>query len=158
MTNDLLFVVDPNNLISPADTSKVASVALLPDLAMRSLAWDSSGGVDFSYTISGANLTHPATVDLYWSPVLTFDPTNLGQYTTAYSTTTQTDQTPSGTYVPVQVTPTQFLTQPPQGTVSLMAVINPPGPNHIPGGHGGGMGRVAPGITPWSSHRSGRAR
>ncbi len=72
---DLLVVVDPNNTVSPADSSKVASLAL-PDIAATSLTWDATqGGVDYGYTISNANLPQPTTAALYWAPTATFDST-----------------------------------------------------------------------------------
>jgi hypothetical protein len=50
-----------------------------PDLATTSLGWNSArGGVDFTYTISGADLPQPATGALYWSTDPNF---NAGQHT-----------------------------------------------------------------------------
>ncbi len=71
----LLVVVDPNNTVSPADPSKIASLAL-PDIAATSLTWDATqGGVDYGYTITNANLPQPTTAALYWAPTATFDST-----------------------------------------------------------------------------------
>jgi len=80
----LLVVADPGNLVSPADPSKVASLAL-SDLALQSINWHPStqqlwsgpnsdspeggsnaGGVDITYTISGADLPQAAPIALYW--------------------------------------------------------------------------------------------
>jgi hypothetical protein len=64
---DLLFVVDPTNLISPADPSKVASLAL-SDIAATSLTWDTTrGGVDFSYQVLGSVLQEDVPIAFYWA-------------------------------------------------------------------------------------------
>jgi len=114
---DLLVVADPNNTVSPADPSKIASLAL-PDIAATSLTWDTTqGGVDYGYTISNANLPQATTVDLYWSSGTTTD-TEIGSPIT--STTTETAQ---GTYS-IHATPAQLGTPPP-GAEDLLVVVDP---------------------------------
>ncbi len=87
---------------------------------MTQPTWNTaSGGVDFGYTISGAYLTTPAKVCLYWSADEKFD--GNCQYTPAYfPVDTSTAQ---NTYS-VPVNPCQF-TPLPQYAKYLLAVINP---------------------------------
>jgi len=100
------------------------AVSVMPAIAVTAPSFDDTdGGVDFSYTISGADLPQATTVALYWSPVSTFDPTNIGQYTQTYSMPTQTAQ--SQTPYSVHVEPTDLTTPPPLGTKYLLAVIDP---------------------------------
>ena len=97
-----------------------------PDLAVTQPIWNTAqGGVDFGYTISGADLTQPTTAAYYWSTDTTFDPSQdtliLGSVTT-----TQTAQTPPGTSVPVHVDAAALATMaPPTGTKYLLAVVDP---------------------------------
>ena len=120
---DLLFVVDPNNVISPADPSKVAALPL-PDIAALTPSFNTTdGGIEFGYTISNANLPLPTTAALYWSPVSIFAPSYLANYTLAYSTPTKTAD--SATPYTIHVDPAK-LTVPPTGTEYLLAVMDLP--------------------------------
>ncbi len=115
--NDLLVVVDPDNVISPADPSKLAALAL-PTIAVMTPTFDTTGGgVEFGYTITGANLPQPTTVALYWASGTTFD-TAIGD-----PIETEPTQTAEGTYT-VDV-PTSAFGQPPAGTQYLLAVADP---------------------------------
>jgi hypothetical protein len=134
---------------SPEGFNKVAIVSLygslgiaqvrysldgqLPDLAMIQPTWNAAqGGVDLGYTISGADLAQPTTSALYWSADTTFDPSQ-DTVIPGSVTTTRTAQTPPGTSVPVHVDAAALATMaPPIGTKYLLAVVNPPGPDHIP--------------------------
>jgi hypothetical protein len=93
-----------------------------PDLNATSVTWAEDGGVDFSYSIGGADLSQPTSVGLYWSDNsnATYDPTTD---TLAYSTTTQTAESPNP--YPVHVAPADFVSVPPKGYGYLKAVINP---------------------------------
>jgi len=113
---DLLVVVDPNNTISPADPSKIASLAL-PDIAATSLTWASDGGVDYGYSISSADLPQATTVDLDWASGTTTD-TEVGA--PIVITTTETAQ---GTY-PLQVS-RSALGDAPVGANYLLEVADP---------------------------------
>ena len=88
-----------------------------PDLSVTPPTWTAGQGVDFTYTISGADLTQAATVGLYWSTDMTYDD---GQDEAAFTTLTQTA---TGSYT---VSPTRDnLTPPPPGTQYLLAVVDP---------------------------------
>ncbi len=119
-TTNLLVVVDPSNLITPADPSKVAALALLPDLAVTTPTWEPDGSLDFSYSISYSSLPQASTAAFYWAPTASFDELND---TLAYSTATQTAP---GTY-PIHVSSSEFLCDPPDGDKYLLAVVNPDG-------------------------------
>jgi hypothetical protein len=98
-----------------------------PDLAATPPTWNTTdGGVDFGYTISGADAPQPPTIALYWASGTTSD-TIIGS-PIATPTATQTVQGASESF---HVTPAQLGT-PPQGAKYLLAVVNPPGNNHIP--------------------------
>lgn len=97
--------------------------AALPEIAVTPPSFnDTDGGVDFGYTISGADLPQATTVALYWSPVSTFDPTKYTQ-TQTYRTPTQTAQ--SSTPYLIHVGPLGLTVPPPLGTTYLLAVIDP---------------------------------
>ena len=114
----LLEVVDPNNLISPADPSKVVSLAL-PAAGIRATAVTlaASGNVNYGYTISGVDLSQATTVNLYWASGTTVD-TEIGR-----PIDTEPTQTALGTY-PLQV-PASDLAARPQGAKYLLAVVDP---------------------------------
>jgi len=115
--NYLLVVADPDNLVSPTDPSKVASLALTSIIA-TSPTWNTTdGGVDYGYTIGSAGLPNATTVDLDWASGTTVD-TVIG--TPITSTTTQTAQ---GTYQ-LHATPSQLGT-PPAGATYLLVVADP---------------------------------
>ena len=99
---------------------------VLPDLAVTNPTWNTAnGGVDFGYTISGADLTKATTAALYWSADTTFDAGDT--LITGSVTPTQTAQTPPGTSVPVHVDAAALQnTPPPTGTKYLLAVVDPP--------------------------------
>ena len=118
----LLEVVDPDNVISPADPSKVASLALgNGNIVPTDLAWDpKDGGVDFGYQITGGDLPQATTVDLYWATGKTFDTVPPG--TTSFSgTKTETAQ---GNYGPI-VSARQFIPDPPPWAKYILAVADP---------------------------------
>jgi hypothetical protein len=83
---DLLLVVNPSgpNHVQESDETNgkddnnVKSIPLQPNLAAKSLSWDTStGGVNYAYTISGSDLPQGATGALYWSTETDF---NKGQH------------------------------------------------------------------------------
>jgi hypothetical protein len=88
-----------------------------PDLAATSLTWASDGGVDYGYSISGADLPQATTVDLDWASGTTADAV-IGS--PIISTTTATAQ---GTYQ-LHATPSQLGTPPP-GATYLLVVADP---------------------------------
>ena len=112
----LLAVADPDDLISPDDPSKLASLAL-PDITPTALAFDASGGLNYGYTISNADLPQTTTVDLYWASGTT-PGTEIGD--PVVTTTTETAQ---GT-TPLQ-TSRAALGDAPQGATYLLAVADP---------------------------------
>ncbi len=95
-----------------------------PVIAVTTLSFDDAdGGVDFGYTINGADLPRATTVALYWSPKSTFDSANIGLYTQTYSTPSATTQSP--TPYTMHVGAIGLTTPPPLGTKYLLAVIDP---------------------------------
>jgi hypothetical protein len=97
------------------------------DLVATDPAWNTTaGGVDFGYTISGADLPHPPAVALYWASGTTAD-TAIGS-PIATPAATQTAQGASQSF---HVSPAQLGPAPP-GARYLLDVVNPPGANHIP--------------------------
>jgi hypothetical protein len=115
----LLVVADPANQIQETDEgNNVASIRPLTDLAVVQPQWSAGGGVDFGYTISGADLPQPTTVGLYWASGTGLDTAIGGP---AYSATTQTAV---GTYGPFHVGAAALGT-PPLGTKYLLAVADP---------------------------------
>ena len=118
---DLLVVVDPNNLISPASPSKVASLAL-PIVAATSLTWDTTnGGVDYRYAISNANLPQATTAALYWAPSASFDPTQDTLISGSIFTTATAAQTAPYTGNIDAAT----IGTPPPGAQDLLFVVDP---------------------------------
>ena len=113
----LLVVADPDNLVSPADPSKVASLALTSIIATTPKWNTTDGGVDYGYTIGSAGLPQATTVDLDWASGTTVD-TVIGS--PIISTTTATAQ---GTYQ-LHATPSQLGT-PPAGATYLLVVADP---------------------------------
>ena len=90
----------------------------LPNIAATAPSFNpSGGGVNFGYTITGADLPQATTVDLDWASGTTVD-TVIGD--PIVSTTTETAR---GTY-DLQVTPAQLGT-PPQGANDLLVVADP---------------------------------
>jgi len=113
----LLVVADPGNLVSPADPSKVASLALT-SITATTPTWNTTiGGVDYGYTIGSAGLSQTTTVDLDWASGTTVN-TVIGSPIT--STTTATAQ---GTYQ-LHATPSDLGT-PPAGATYLLVVADP---------------------------------
>jgi len=95
----------------------VSSVTVVsPDIAVTSMSFDASGGVDYGYAISGADLPEATTVALYWASGTTTD-TEIGS--PIATTTTDTAQ---GTY-PLQASPD--LGDRPEGAEYLLAVADP---------------------------------
>jgi len=91
---------------------------VLTSIAATQPSWDATnGGVDYGYTISGADLPQATTVDLDWASGTTVD-TVIG--TPITSTTTETAQ---GTYQ-LHATPSQLGT-PPAGATYLLEVADP---------------------------------
>ena len=113
----LLVVADPGNLISPADPSKVASLALTSIIATTPKWNTTNGGVDYGYSIGSAGLPQATTVDLDWASGTTVD---IVIGSPIISTTTATAQ---GTYQ-LHATPSQLGT-PPAGATYLLVVADP---------------------------------
>jgi hypothetical protein len=114
--NDLLVVADPSNIISPADPSKVAALALSRITAVQP-TFDNSGGVDYGYTIGIANLPQATTVDLDWASGTTAA-TVIGSPITSMPTATSV-----GTYS--LTAPPSQLASPPPGARDLLVVADP---------------------------------
>jgi hypothetical protein len=92
-----------------------------PHITPTTPSWSSSdGGVDYGYTISGANLSQATDIALYWAPTTTF---NSSQDTLIPASLVNT-QTAIGTYGPFHLTPA-YLGTPPRGTNYLLAVADP---------------------------------
>jgi len=90
------------------------------DIAATGLNWNTAqGGVDFSYKVSGADLTQDTTAAFYWSPGPTFDPNTASK--TPYDTTIEHAV---GDYGPYYV-PNSVLGNPPDGTTNLLLVVDP---------------------------------
>jgi Putative Ig domain/PKD domain len=123
---NLLAVADPPSDGKPIgeidETNESNNVVALPlpqpDIAATSLMWADDGGVDFSYTVSGADLPQATTVALYWAGGTTFD-TAIGPpvFTVTVATT-------RGTYGPTHVA-SAALGKPPEGSNYLLAVADP---------------------------------
>jgi hypothetical protein len=107
------------------DNVEVLLNGVNPDLAVTPPTWNTNnGGVDFGYTITGADLTKPTTAALYWSTDTTFDAGDT--LITGSVTPTQTAQTPPGSSVPVHIDAAALQnTPPPTGTKYLLAVVDP---------------------------------
>jgi hypothetical protein len=88
-----------------------------PDLAATTPVLNKDQGVNFSYSVSGANLSVAPTLGLYWSTDVKYDKSDAAAFTVG------TPQMAQGTY-PVHVLHNQ-LSAPPAGTQYLLAVINP---------------------------------
>ncbi len=139
----LLVVADPNNLVAPADPSKVASLAL-PNLAVQSINWHAStddqwnapdgdnpesganaGGVDISYSISVAALPQAAPIALYW---VDGSGTKLsGAISTGDDGSplvSQTADNPNDEYYSIHVPASQLLV-PPTGAAGLLVSLDP---------------------------------
>jgi hypothetical protein len=98
---------------------------LLPDLAATSLAWNTAqAGVDFGYSVKGADLSQDTTAALYWASGTTFATAIGGP---VYDTTIEH---PIGDYGPFYVPNTVLLKTsanhlPPPDAKYLLLVINP---------------------------------
>ena len=112
----LLAVADPDNTISPADPSKVESLALA-NIEATPLSFTSDGSLNYGYQIAGGDLPEATTVDLYWAGGTTTD-TEIGD--PIATTTTDTAQ---GTY-PLQVSASDLADRP-DGANYLLAVADP---------------------------------
>jgi len=72
-TTNLLAVVDPQNVITEFNEDNNLLALPLPDLAATAFNWhvpitlNSSGGVDFTYQVSGASVPSDTTVNFYWA-------------------------------------------------------------------------------------------
>jgi hypothetical protein len=132
----LLAVADPKNVVEAADApGKVASLPL-PDLTVTSIQWHpdfktkwmsdptNAGGVTFTYKISGADLSQPAPIELYWATgpttadekgdAITVDNNGLPLETK----TSQGEDT-------ISISSADLGTPPP-GTMDLLVVLDPP--------------------------------
>jgi sugar lactone lactonase YvrE len=124
----------PNGQQSTFATTAVRPIFLAildnkqPDLSVTTApAWNATqGGVDFGYTVSGSDLPHPPTVALYWA-----SGTGFGTIIGNPIATPTASKTANGSSESFHVTPAQLGT-PPQGAKYLLAIVNPPGVNHIP--------------------------
>ena len=95
--------------------------SLLSDLIANSVTWNGAeGGVDFSYSITGADLPEPTTAALFWSPVSTFD---ASQDTLILGSVTSTN-TAVGAYGPIHVDAATVGTAPADAKY-LLAVVDP---------------------------------
>jgi hypothetical protein len=100
-----------------ADIQVISEAKIVPTTP----TWNSSdGGVDYGYTISGANLSQATTVALYWASTTSFD---SSQDTLIPASVVNTEAA-VGTYGPFHRTPAQLGT-PPQGAKYLLAVTDP---------------------------------
>lgn len=132
----LLAVADPDNLISPADPSKVASLPLQnSDIIPGSMDWNYTvGGVDLAYQVVGADLSQQASVNFYWSNQNTpvFQPGETSVFTPAApQKSTFQSQGPHTLHLDPS-----GLTTPLPGSYYLIAVFNyPPAVNLISGSH-----------------------
>jgi hypothetical protein len=94
-----------------------------PDLSVTQPTWTAGQGVDFSYTISGADLPRATTAALYWSADTNFDP---NQDTLIPGSVTPTQTVARTDPYPVHVDASAIAaTPPPPGTKYLLAVIDP---------------------------------
>ncbi len=95
---------------------------VVPAITATSLAFDTTqGGVDYSYTISNADLPQPAAAALYWAPTSTFDPTQDTLIPGSVFTTATTAQPAPYTGNIDAAT----LGTPPPGTKDLLFVVDP---------------------------------
>jgi hypothetical protein len=96
------------------------------DIIATSLTWNTEqGGVDFSYAVTGAELTQDTTAALYWATGTTFAdaiPDNDGMVRPEYSTTIERQV---GEYGPFYV-PNSVLDTPPPAATHLLLVTDPP--------------------------------
>jgi probable HAF family extracellular repeat protein len=114
----LLVVADPQNLISPANPDKLASLAL-PEITPTAVTFDTTdGGVDYGYTISDADLPRATTVELYWASSTTI----ASEIGASFSVTTT--ETAQGTYGPVHLARSS-IGDPPIGAKYILAVADP---------------------------------
>jgi hypothetical protein len=98
-----------------------------PNLAATLPTWNATdGGVDFGYTISDADLPHPPVIDLYWASGTTSD-TTIGNPIVTPTATKKAQGASESFHVSLGQ-----LGTPRQGAKYLLAVVNPPGANHIP--------------------------
>jgi hypothetical protein len=132
----LLFVVDPDNLISPAGPGKVAPLALL-DISMQNASEASPTDITASYTVDNADLTQPLEFDVYQSTVApaagaTFVPGPNDIFVGSASLpASDTIDLSMGSHTGVKLTPNNPLKSDPTHTY-VVVVANPPGSNHIP--------------------------
>ncbi len=90
-----------------------------PDIVATSLAWNTAqGGVDFSYEVTGVDLTQDTRAALYWASGTTFA-SAIGA--PVYSTTIEHTV---GQHGPIQVSNTA-LRIPPSGATHLLVVVDP---------------------------------
>jgi hypothetical protein len=89
----------------------VSVVPLTSRIAVTSLGRSPDGGVDFGYSITGADLPRATTAALYWAPAPTFDSSR----DTLIPGSLVNTQTAVGSYGPIHVAPAQLGT-PPRGT------------------------------------------
>jgi choice-of-anchor C domain-containing protein len=102
----------------PAIDNVVVSTA--PDLVATSLTWNTAqGGVDFSYSVTGADLTQNTTAALYWASGPTFADRIGGP---VYDTQIEH---PQGDHGPFYV-PTSVLGILPAGATYLLLVVDAP--------------------------------
>jgi GH24 family phage-related lysozyme (muramidase) len=100
-----------------ADIQVIARAQIAPTTP----SWNSSdGGVDYGYTISGADLPQTTNVALYWGPTTTFD----SSQDTLIPASIVESQTTVGVYGSFHLTPAQAGT-PAQGEKYLLAVADP---------------------------------
>jgi hypothetical protein len=98
------------------------------DLAAISLTWDTAqGGVDFAYSVSGADLTQDTTAALYWASGTSAD-TILEPAATPIPIPSST---PVGATQTVHVSAQDLTASPPPDAKYLLLIVNPSGPKHV---------------------------
>jgi hypothetical protein len=107
------------NITSGGVLQGVVEVPTALDITPTSLAWNTGeGGVDFGYSVTGADLTRDTTAALYWASGPTFADRIGGP---VYDTQIEH---PQGEYGPFYV-PNGVLGAPPVGAIHLLLVVDP---------------------------------
>jgi hypothetical protein len=122
----LIVAADPSNAISESNETNNTASVLLPKAALTpsSLTFDAvQGGVDFSYRITGSDLTQGTSVAFYWASGPSF-PTDVLQQL-AYTYTVPAGTAAQGQpYGPINIDGSQ-LTGSPSAATYLLAVTDP---------------------------------
>lgn len=109
----LVVAADPSNQIQESNDNNNTASARLPDLAATTLTLDTvQGGVNFSYDVSGADVSLNTTVALYWAS----GPNYADRIGSAFSTSASLSV---GSYGPIHVDQSA-LSAAPAGTTHLL--------------------------------------